>query len=219
VDEDTHESIAGIVAGRIKDKLHRPTILLTKSADADILKGSARSIEGYNIFEALFANGDLLARFGGHAMAAGMSLTRENADKLRKRLNETCTLQPADLQGILHIDRELQPAEITVKLATELEWLAPFGKANPEPLFVTYNLKILALRDISEKNTLIFTFENGLKGIAFGLNQEFAAAASLTNTQNTQNMIIDIVHTVETNTYNGKTTAQMRIKDFNLREN
>jgi len=215
VDEQTHESIAGIVAGRVKEKLHRPTILLTSSADEKILKGSARSIESYNIFEALYANRDLFERFGGHAMAAGMSIKRENVDILRERLNAACTLTAEDLQGVFHIDREIAPAEVTVKLAAELAWLAPFGKANHEPLFVTYNLKISALRNIEAKNTLIFTFENGLKGIAFGLNQEFAE--ELAN-RDYSAVTLDIVHIVETNTYNGKTTAQMRIKDFNIRE-
>ena len=214
VDEETHESIAGIVAGRVKETLYRPAIVLTRGSEAGILKGSGRSIEGYNMFEALYACKELFLRFGGHAMAAGMSLEENSVRELRRRLNEDCTLQESDLQSIIHIDRELAPNDITLELAKELEWLAPFGKGNHEPLFVTRGLSITALRVINEKNTLIFTFGTGssggtLKGIAFGLNDIFSGDIG---------NIMDVVHTVETNTYNGRTSVQMRIKDFKLRK-
>ena len=206
VDEETHESIAGIVAGKIKETIHRPTIVLTRSTDTGILKGSGRSIEKYNLFEALYANRDLFLRFGGHAMAAGMTLEEEKVEELYARLNKACTLQDSDFQGIIQIDRELDPEEITLELAKELEWLAPFGKGNREPLFLTRNLSLTALRVINEKNTLIFTFGN-LKGIAFGLNDVFSGRAG-------DNM--DLVHTVETNTFGGRTSVQIRIRDFKI---
>ena len=204
VDKETHESIAGIVAGKIKETVHHPTIVLTRGTDTGVLKGSGRSIESYNMFEALYAHRGLFIRFGGHAMAAGMTLKEENMEELKMALNKDCTLQDVDFQDIIHIDKELTPEDITLDLAKELEWLAPFGKGNRSPLFLTRNLKITALRIIDEKNTIIFGFGN-LKGIAFGLNDVFSGQAGDT---------IDLVHTVEANTFNGRTNVQIRVKDF-----
>ena len=228
VDEEAHESIAGIVAGRIKEALYRPVIVLTRGAEdtkrpgIKVLKGSGRSIKGYNMFEALYANRDLFLRFGGHAMAAGMSLEEENVQKLRKRLNEKCTLQESDLCETLEIDAELPVSEISLELAKELEFLAPFGKGNHEPLFVTRNLQVTALRIIDGKNTLIFTFDK-IKGIAFGKNEIFLEELMAALGEQayrrvvsgmTEDLIMDVVHTVEANTYNGRTSVQMRIRDF-----
>ena len=206
VDEETHESIAGIVAGKVKEALHRPVIVLTKAAEPGVLKGSGRSIPAYNMFEGLYANRDLLLRFGGHAMAAGMSLDARNVPELRERLNENCNLQESDLQGIIHIDRELSVEEISLELAKELGMLAPFGKGNREPMFMTRGMKITNLRVIKEKNTIIFTF-GGLKGIAFGLDDVFSVG-----------MVIDAVYMVESNTFNGRTSVQIRVKDYKIRE-
>ena len=232
VDTLTHESIAGIVAGRVKDTLHRPAIVLTRGTEAGVLKGSARSVEGYDMFEALYANRELFRRFGGHTMAAGLTLEETNVPELRRRLNEQCTLTLSDLQGVLHIDMELQGKEITLDLANELVWLAPFGKGNKEPLFVTYNLSVTALRVISEKNTLIFTFNDHgrkIKGIAFGQNEVFLEELRAHYNEQVYrrivsgqvaeaNLVMDVVYAVETNTYNHQTTVQMRIRDFAIKE-
>jgi len=231
-DIETHESIAGIVAGRVKDTLNRPTIMLTKGADipeypgVSIRKGSGRSIEGYNLFEALYAHRDLTIRFGGHSMAAGLSLSEKNVPILRERLNADCTLKESDFRAVLYIDRELPPEEITLKLANELAWLAPFGKGNREPLFSTRGLNCIGLRVLNEKSTLIFTFDAGgrkLKGIAFGLNDRFSEALREKFDESTYRrllsghvtgLIMDVAYTVESNTYNGQTSVQIRIKDF-----
>jgi len=233
-DIETHESIAGIVAGRVKDTLNRPTIMLTKGADmpdhpgVSIRKGSGRSIEGYNLFEALYAHRNLTIRFGGHSMAAGLSLAESNVAILRERLNADCTLEESDFQAILNIDRELSPEEITLKLANELAWLSPFGKGNHAPLFCTRGLNCIALRVINEKSTLIFTFDAGgrkLKGIAFGLNDQFSEALREKFDESTYRrllsghvtgLVMDVAYAVESNTYNGQTSVQIRIKDFLL---
>lgn len=208
-DFDAHESVAGIVAGRIREITCRPTILLTRGDG--MAKGSGRSVEGYNLFEALYRHRHLFARFGGHAMAAGLTLPEENIPALRAALNAECTL--TDFRPKIKIDRELAAEEITLALSDELSRLAPFGKGNSEPVFTSRNLFAERVRVLDEKNTLIFTFraENGrrLKGIAFGLNEAYPAAA-------TENVTLDAAYTVETNVWNGQTEVQIRLKDFRV---
>ena len=224
VDHETHESIAGIVAGRVKDRLNKPVIVLTKSSEEGVLKGSGRSIPAYNMFEALYENRDLFLRFGGHAMAAGLSIVEENAEQLLQRLNANCQLTEVDLQTVLEIDQALNINEITLKLAQELEMLSPFGKGNSEPLFVSYNMAPSTLRVIDDKNTLIFTFDR-IKAIAFGLNDTFLERLQEAYGEQTyrrivsgevQNLTMDLAYVLETNTYNGRTSAQMRIRDFKI---
>ena len=234
VDTETHESIAGIVAGRVKEEIHRPVIMLTRGAPVEghgpVLKGSGRAIPAYNLFEALYAQRELFIRFGGHAMAAGLSLEEENVDVLRERLNAGCTLSEADFSPTLLLDAELPPEDATLPLAQELERLAPFGKGNREPLFLVRGLRVAALRDIHEKNTLIFTFlvaGRKVKGIAFGLNVRFwdmlAQHYSEADIRHMRSgalagvaLALDVACVPETNTYNGNTTVQLRIKDVRI---
>ena len=214
-DPSAHESIAGIVAGRIKEITSRPTIVLTPGDGA--MKGSGRSIEGYNMFEALFAHRHLFTRFGGHPMAAGLTLPSENISALREALNADCNLTEDDFVPSHKIDRELEAAEITMALSNELAVLAPFGKGNREPLFVSRGLYVQSCRVMDEKNTLIFTFNVGkgrLKGIAFGLNAAYAAAAEETGVKPEGGFYMDVVYAIETNVYNGVASVQIRLKDF-----
>jgi single-stranded-DNA-specific exonuclease len=229
-DEQTHESVAGIVAGRVKDAFNRPVILLTRGAlsGAPVLKGSGRSIEGYNLFENLYKNRALFLRFGGHAMAAGLTLAAENAPRLRERLDADCVLSEADFRETLHIDGELSADDITLELARELEICAPFGKGNREPLFLTRGLAVTSLRVIEDKNTLIFTFGSGarkLRGVAFGLNERFLGALRGRFDEQTyrrmlsgflDGLFIDAVYSVGANTYNGATSVQVQVRDFRL---
>ncbi|MDR0272476.1 MAG: DHH family phosphoesterase [Clostridiales bacterium] len=211
-DFEAHESVAGIVAGRIRDATCRPTILLTQGNGA--VKGSGRSVEGYNLFEALYRHRHLFNRFGGHKMAAGLTLPEENIGALRTALNNDCTLTDEDFHPILQIDRVLSPDEISLALSDELARLAPFGKGNAEPLFASYGLHAEKVRIINEKNTLIFTFvcKTGrrLKGIAFGLNENYAAIFADKN----ENICFDAVYCIETNVWNNNAEVQIRIKDF-----
>jgi single-stranded-DNA-specific exonuclease len=229
-DAEVHESIAGIVAGRIKDKLHRPVIMLTKGEQ--MAKGSARSIEQYNIFEALYKNRELFIRFGGHSMAAGMSLPVERIDTLRERLNAECQLTEADFVPILRLDKQLQPEAATYELAKELKLLEPYGRDNPEPLFGAKHLQPEKIRMIDEKNTMIFTFGVGdtyrkIRGICFGLNDQWKSMlAGLYEPYDCEkicggvlrgaNLVMDVVYALEINDYNNNVTVQMKIKDFRL---
>ena len=222
-----HESIAGIVAGRIKDKYYHPTILITGSEEG--AKGSGRSIEGYHLFEALFENRDLFTRFGGHAMAAGLSLPVENIDVLRKRLNEQCRLTEQEMIPVLRIEKSLSFAEIDLGLAKELKALAPFGKGNPAPLFGSKGIRVDRLDVIGkEKNILRMTLSEPQSGtrlsaISFdGYHQLLEMLKELYPTEDCAKMILsgqlphllDIVYSVDINTYNGRSNVQLMLKDF-----
>lgn len=137
-----HESIAGIIAGRIKDRYYRPTIILTKSKNEDMVKGSGRSIREYNMFKELSKCKDLLDRFGGHPMAAGLSLDISNIDDFRNRLNRQAELTKDDLTPKIYIDIHLPLDYISFSLVEDLQILEPFGKGNSRPLFAEKNLRI-----------------------------------------------------------------------------
>lgn len=138
---DMHESLAGIVAGRVKEKYNKPTIIITRSEDG--AKGSCRSIEEYNIFEGLLECKCILERFGGHPMAAGLSLKEENIDKLRQMINENSKLTDEDLIKKVFIDVSIPLDSIDIKLINELKILEPFGKANSKPVFGIKDANIL----------------------------------------------------------------------------
>lgn len=131
--EDCHESLVGIIAGRIKERYHRPVIVVTNVEEG--YKGSGRSIEAYNMFEGLQACRGLMSRFGGHAMAAGLTLPKENLPILREQLNREADLTEEDFVPIIRIDADMPLGYISEKLVDELEILEPFGKGNPKPLF------------------------------------------------------------------------------------
>ena len=137
---DIHESLAGIVAGRVKEKYNKPTIILTKSEEG--VKGSARSIEEYNMFEGLLACKELLDKFGGHPMAVGLSLQEDKVDELRKALNNKCELTDEDLTRKIMIDSSLPLEYLNLHLIEELNVLEPFGKGNSKPVFGVRDAKI-----------------------------------------------------------------------------
>ena len=225
---DMHESIAGIVAGRVKDALQRPTIVFTKSGD--IAKGSARSIEAYNIFEEMQKQKELFIRFGGHKMAAGASLLMENIDLLRERLNSTCMLTDEDFVPIIYIEKELSLDEITFELAQSLKILAPFGKANKQPIFITREVYTESVEIIGQSGTtlrLTFRSEFGrkIRAVAFKSVDKFNDILTKSyskeiferfNTGRLKNLAVkmDIVYHIEINTYNGNSSLQLRVLDF-----
>ncbi|MCL2375965.1 MAG: single-stranded-DNA-specific exonuclease RecJ [Defluviitaleaceae bacterium] len=223
-----HESIAGIVAGRVKDALNRPAIVFAKSGE--IAKGSARSIEAYNIFEEMQKQKDLFIRFGGHKMAAGASLSIENIDALRQRLNETCTLIDEDFVPIIYIEKELALDDITYELAESLQTLAPFGKANKQPVFVTREVFTEGVEIIGQSGTTLrlgFRCESGwrLRAVAFKSVEKFQAMLAKSYSEEVckgfamgriRNLAVkmDIAYHIEINTYNGNSSLQLRIVDF-----
>ena len=231
---DIHESIAGIVAGRVKDALNRPTIVLSKASgmDGDVAKGSARSIEHYNIFEEMQKCKDLFVRFGGHKMAAGVSLAAENIDVLRERLNTACALTDDDFVPNIYIDKVLTLEDVTFELAQSLDLLAPFGKENKQPLFATYGIHTESAEIIGQSGATMrlgFRLASGrrLRAVAFKSVDKFAAMlAESYSDEVCQNFLhgrirnmtvkMDIAYHVEINEYNGNSSLQLRIVDFVL---
>lgn len=154
-----HESLAGIIAGRIREKFYRPTIILTDAEDG--CKGSGRSIDGYHMYEALCECEDLLTKFGGHPKAAGLSLPKENIEAFRQRLIDRCKLTEAELTEKVSIDVILPFGLVTEQVIEELELLEPFGVGNPKPLFAERKLKVHRARILGKNaNVLKLEVEN-----------------------------------------------------------
>ena len=151
--EDVHESIAGIIAGRIREKYNKPTFILTQSEDG--VKGSGRSIEEYSMYEEMCKCKELFTKFGGHPMAAGLSLPQENVMLFRKRINECAALTDEQLVPKIHIDVPMPVDYASMGLVEELSVLAPFGKDNPRPVFADRNLRISRMWVVGKNNNVL----------------------------------------------------------------
>ena len=157
--EHCHESIAGIIAGRVREKYNKPTIVLTDAVEG--VKGSGRSIEEYDMYAELTKVKELFTKFGGHKMAAGVSLPKENIDTLRKKLNENCNLTQEDLYLKVWIDMQLPLEYVTMNMIQELSIIKPFGKGNEKPIFAEKHLKINKLQILGKNgNVLKLTITN-----------------------------------------------------------
>lgn len=150
---DCHESLAGIVAGRIRERFYKPVFVLTDSGDG--VKGSGRSIEAYHMYEELNKCRALLTRFGGHKLAAGLSLSKENVERFRQGINAVCTLKEEDMQEKVSIDIQLPFSKVTEQFVRELKILEPFGKGNPKPVFAEKQVQVLAARLIGKKRNVL----------------------------------------------------------------
>lgn len=226
---DVHESIAGIVAGRLKERYNVPSIVLTQGEKTP--KGSGRSIEEYNMFEELMKCKDIMEKFGGHPLAAGLSIKEENIDKLRKRLNSNCTLSNEDIIPKIRIDRQLKLKEITFGLIDDIEKLEPFGKGNSTPVFAEKNISVFRVYLIGkEKNILklycrpegsfekfdAICFDGGDKFINMikDVYGEERAMDILNNKP--ANLKMDLIFSPSVNEYNGNVSLQLVVKDFRL---
>ena len=156
---DCHESLAGIIAGRIREKYYKPVFILTKSEEC--VKGSGRSIEAYSMYEELSKCKELFLKFGGHKMAAGLSLEEEKVGIFRKTLNENCTLSKEDMEEKILIDVPMPLSYVTEEFLKELELLEPFGTGNPKPVFACKDLKFLSIRIMGKnRNMAKFSVED-----------------------------------------------------------
>lgn len=181
---DCHESLAGLVAGRVRENYYRPVFVLTDSEDG--VKGSGRSIESYSMYEELTGCGDLLTKFGGHPMAAGLSIDKENVEKFKRRLNDQCTLSEEELTEKVVIDMELPFTAITEHFIEELEYLEPFGKGNTKPVFAArgvfmQHVKIIGKNKNVTKATAIDAAGNRMEAICFYDAQKFVEQCERNN--------------------------------------
>lgn len=150
---DCHESLAGIVAGRIRESYYKPVFVLTDAEEG--VKGSGRSIDGYHMYEELNKCKHLLTKFGGHRLAAGLSLEKENVDTLREMLNANCRLTEEDLKEKVTVDMEMSFANVTEKMVEELSLLEPFGKGNTKPVFAARNVRVLNGRVLGKNRNVL----------------------------------------------------------------
>lgn len=207
---DCHESLAGIIAGRIREVYNKPVFVLTKGADG--VKGSGRSIEAYSMYEELVKCSDLLTQFGGHPMAAGLSMEEKNVELFRRRLNDNCTLTEQDLIPKIMIDVPMPISYLSKKLTEQLKVLEPFGKGNSKPLFAQKNLRAVGIRVFGRNRNvakMLLIDENGIKmdAVYFGEAQEFVDFVQAHDT-------ISVTYYPEINVFQGRENLQVVIKNY-----
>ena len=211
------ESICGIVAGRIKEKYYRPTIILTNSSKDGILKGSGRSIESYNIHDAIVPFDDKLESFGGHPMACGLSIKLDTLDEFRESLNEKSNLSKKDLEEVINIDTQIRLSNLSLEFAESLERLRPFGKDNPRPVFANKGVDIADVEMIGkDKRTMrMKLFQNGnyYNAIKFNAVDDYEYL-SLKFDGNIKSNKIDIVYYPDVNEFRGNRTLQIKLIDI-----
>ena len=207
---ECHESLAGIIAGRIREVYNKPVFVLTKSSEG--VKGSGRSIEAYSMYEELVKCRDLLTQFGGHPMAAGLSMEEKNVEAFRRRLNENCTLTEQELIPKIMIDVPMPISYLTKQLTEQLKVLEPFGKGNTKPLFAQKNLRAMGIRILGRNRNvakMILMDEHGNKidAVYFGEASEFVTFVQTHET-------ISVTYYPEINVYQGRETLQIVIKNY-----
>lgn len=208
---DCHESLAGIIAGRIRERYYRPVFVLTRAEDG--VKGSGRSIETYSMFEEMSKCKELYTRYGGHPMAAGVSMPEEHVELFRRRLNELCTLSKEDLTEVVHIDMALPFSCVSEQVVKELSLLEPFGKANTKPVFAARNVRVLESRVLGKNQNVLrmkLMDESGmtLESIYFNnCMQEVIADLQKKPT-------FHILYYPEINEFRGRRTLQLRVQGY-----
>jgi len=213
---DCHESVAGIIAGKLKERCYRPSIVLTNCSDPELVKGSGRSIEGYHMFQALEAVSDLLVKFGGHPMAAGLTLRREDIGALRQRLNQNAALTEEQLTEKLWIDLALPFSHTSEALVEELARLEPFGQGNEKPVFAQKNVRILSLRVFGKNRNVIKLWLCGEEGtqrdaLLFADGDTFLQEKG-------ERECFDILYYPEIDSYMGRNTLQLVLKGWKFRD-
>lgn len=207
---ECHESLAGIIAGRIRERYYHPVFVLTKGEEG--IKGSGRSIESYHMFDAMAECREVFTHFGGHKMAAGLSLPEENVELLRRRINETCALTEEDFVPKITIDVPMPFSYVTKELIVQMELLEPFGKGNTKPIFAQKDIKVLNHRIIGKnRNVLSLKLDDGMgrtiDGICFQnaeeLEQRIVSGKS-----------VSVTYYPTLNTYQGRESIQIVISHF-----
>lgn len=215
-DNDWHPGVIGIVASRLVEKFHKPTVMLT-TIDG-VAKGSARSIPGFNIYEALQGCEDLLLQFGGHEAAAGLAVEIEKIEEFKKRFNAILktNMKESDLLPEIHIDAKLAFSEISPKFIRILDQFAPFGPGNMRPVFMSENVSLVYPPRIVGSNHIVTCFrQNGSDKVfdAIGFN-----LGSFAGRIDKERNLVDIVYTIESINKDGKTFPQIRLKDLQIKD-
>lgn len=215
--ENIEESICGIIAGRIKEKFNKPTIIMTQSSQNGILKGSGRSIEAYNIYKEVFEIKDLLESFGGHPMACGLSIKSEKVDDFRQKLNDKSKLKKDDFVNIINIDAQIPIDKLSLEFAESLQRLEPFGKDNPKAKFADKNLFIKNINMIGKNNnTMKMTLnKNGrdIEAIKFNAQKDYKYLSDKFKANIIGNKI-DAVFYPDINEFNGRRNLQVKLIDI-----
>ena len=207
---DCHESLAGIIAGRLREKYNKPSFVLTDSEEA--VKGSGRSIPEYSMYTHLVRCGDLLLKYGGHPMAAGLSLPAENVDAFRKTVNEQCSLSEKDLAPKIHIDLQMPLGYISQSLVRDFDRLRPFGKGNEKPLFVQKGLTVLNPQIVGKNRNVVrmqLKDPKGaiLNGVYFGDAEAFRSYVST-------HPVISAVYYPVINEFRGMSSLQITVTNY-----
>ena len=207
---DCHESIAGIIAGRIRERYYRPVFVLTKAEEG--VKGSGRSIEAYDMFAQMCRCRALFTKFGGHKLAAGLSLEEGNVQRFRETINTLCDLTEEDLQEKVSIDMQLPFPYITEQLVQELELLEPFGKGNPKPLFAGKDLRVISPRIFGKnRNVLKCRLEdmqgNQMEAVYFGDVEKCLKTME-------EKKVMAFTYYPSVNEYMGRRNVQVTIVDY-----
>lgn len=209
---ECHESLAGIIAGRLRESFQKPAFVLTDGEEC--VKGSGRSIEAYHMFDALVEVKELLLKFGGHPMAAGLSLSKEYVDEFRKRLNEESRLTEEDFIKKIWIDVPMPLEYISEPLIEELEILEPFGQGNEKPMFAQKGLHIRSVRVLGKnRNAVKFSLatDKGAPMDAMLFTDGDAFLEELGKSR-----LLDVIYYPAVNEYNGNKTLQIVIKNYKI---
>ena len=227
-----HESIAGIIAGRVREHFNKPVFVVTNSADENepsLIKGSGRSIPGYNMFEALIECDEYLLKYGGHEMAAGLSLSKDKIDGFAKTINEKCQLTEEDFVRKVWIDVPMPLAYASEELVNQLALLEPFGKGNEKPVFATRNVKVKSLRimganqnmcklsvmDDSGRTMDALVFASIYPAFMEFINEKFGEEQVRKAKMNIPNdIVLSIIYYPDINEYNGRRTVQIIVNNY-----
>ncbi|MBR5649814.1 single-stranded-DNA-specific exonuclease RecJ [Pseudobutyrivibrio sp.] len=223
---ELHESLAGIVAGRIRETYNKPVLVITDAEDG--AKGSGRSIPAYNMFEELTAVKDVFTKFGGHPMAAGVSLPTEKVEELRDRLNANCRLTEDDMQEVIKIDCDMPLSYISERLVDSIDMLAPFGTGNTKPLFALKNVEIKGASFMGKEGQFLrlnvgTEVGGNMTALLFRNVPEFQEAVSAKYGKdtlqrlfsgNTSNVKMDIIYEPSINEYRGNRNIQIMVENF-----
>lgn len=221
-----HESLAGIIAGRLRERYHHPVFVLTAGEEG--VKGSGRSIESYHMFEAMSRVKQYFTKFGGHKMAAGLSMREEDVEPLRRALNEDCGLTDEDYVPLVHIDVPMPIGYASVELAQELERLQPYGTGNPKPLFAQKGVRLLRGRRIGAKQNFArltvqageirreLMFFGDLEELRLRLEERHGqgSAERLFNGGSEGGYEMNITYQIGLNRYQGREELQMIVQNF-----